>query len=311
MCGRYTLATPDLGQLRARWPLSESLEIQRRYNVAPGDDVLAVVGRGDGRAAGNAAALGPRAVLGVGPKEVAAKTINARAETVAERPAYRDAFERRRCLIVADGFFEWSGGVPHWITREDGAPFAFAGLWARGGRRARRERSSRCAPARSSRPRPPGRCARCTTACRSSSRPAMSRPGSTPRRRPRRCTRCSPPPARRSSRTGRSAATSTTPARRAGLPRPARAGVAVLSAGAAGSATERMRIEVMTTGSMGTRVGRVGLQPRDAAYDVLGGGHVPEDGVVEGGGTLRAVTMKNWLPDVPGRSSWAFAIATV
>ena len=64
------------------------------------------------------------------PREVAAKTINARAETIAERPAYRDAFERRRCLIVADGFYEWSGGVPHWITRADGEPFAFAGLWS-------------------------------------------------------------------------------------------------------------------------------------------------------------------------------------
>ncbi len=131
MCGRYTLATPDLGQLRARWPLSESLQIRRRYNVAPGDDVLAVVRRRDEAApAGTLLRWGLVPHWASDPKEVAAKTINARAETVAERPAYRDAFERRRCLIVADGFFEWSGGVPHWITREDGAPFAFAGLWA-------------------------------------------------------------------------------------------------------------------------------------------------------------------------------------
>jgi putative SOS response-associated peptidase YedK len=47
MCGRYTLATPDLGQLRARWPLAESLQVRRRFNVAPGDDVLAVVQLGD------------------------------------------------------------------------------------------------------------------------------------------------------------------------------------------------------------------------------------------------------------------------
>ncbi len=131
MCGRYTLATPDLGQLRARWPLPESLHIQRRYNVAPGDDVLAVVQRRDeGSPQGTLLRWGLVPHWASDPKEVAAKTINARAETVAERPAYRDAFERRRCLIVADGFFEWSGGVPHWITREDGAPFAFAGLWA-------------------------------------------------------------------------------------------------------------------------------------------------------------------------------------
>jgi putative SOS response-associated peptidase YedK len=131
MCGRYTLATPDLGQLRARWPLSESLQVRRRFNVAPGDDVLAVVQRGDDAAAeGMLLRWGLVPHWASSPGDVAARTINARAETVAERPAYRDAFERRRCLIVADGFFEWSGGVPHWITREDGAPFAFAGLWA-------------------------------------------------------------------------------------------------------------------------------------------------------------------------------------
>jgi putative SOS response-associated peptidase YedK len=64
------------------------------------------------------------------PTQLGVKTINARAETVAERPAYRDAFARKRCLILADGFYEWSAGTPHWITREDGEPFAFAGLWA-------------------------------------------------------------------------------------------------------------------------------------------------------------------------------------
>jgi putative SOS response-associated peptidase YedK len=131
MCGRYTLAGPDPSQLRARFPIGERLEVRRRYNVAPGDDVLAVVQRDPGGEPEGALlrwGLVPfwapdAAALGV-------KTINARAETVAERPAYRDAFERRRCLILADGFYEWSGGVPHWITREDGAPFAFAGLWA-------------------------------------------------------------------------------------------------------------------------------------------------------------------------------------
>jgi putative SOS response-associated peptidase YedK len=131
VCGRYTLATPDLGQLRARYPLAETIEIRRRYNVAPGDEVLAVV-----RPAAEAPPAGTLLRWGLvphwagDPQELGVKTINARAETVAERPAYRDAFERRRCLILADGFFEWSGGVPHWITRDDGAPFAFAGLWA-------------------------------------------------------------------------------------------------------------------------------------------------------------------------------------
>jgi putative SOS response-associated peptidase YedK len=130
VCGRYSLATPDPSQLRARWPIGERLEVRRRYNVAPGDDVLAVLRPRDAEPEGALLRWGLVPFWARSPGEVAAKTINARAETVAERPAYRDAFARRRCLIVADGFFEWSAGTPHWITREDGAPFAFAGLWA-------------------------------------------------------------------------------------------------------------------------------------------------------------------------------------
>ena len=132
MCGRYTLATPDLGRLRERFPLRESLEVRRRFNIAPGDDVLAVIRRGEDGAEAEGAYLrwGLVPFWASDPSDVAAKTINARAETVAERPAYRDAFERKRCLIVADGFYEWSGGVPYWITRPGGEPFAFAGLWS-------------------------------------------------------------------------------------------------------------------------------------------------------------------------------------
>jgi putative SOS response-associated peptidase YedK len=126
MCGRYTLATPDPSQIRARFAIDGSLEVRQRFNVAPGDDVLAVVG--DASAALLRWGLVP--FWASDPREVGVTTINARAETVAERPAYREAFAHRRCLIAADGFYEWSGGVPHWITREDRGLFAFAGLWA-------------------------------------------------------------------------------------------------------------------------------------------------------------------------------------
>ncbi|MGH2918533.1 MAG: SOS response-associated peptidase [Solirubrobacteraceae bacterium] len=129
MCGRYTLATPDPSQIRARFPIGERIEVRRRYNVAPGDDVLAVVQR-DEQPQGAVLRWGLVPFWAKDPRDLGVKTINARAETIDERPAYRDAFERRRCLIVADGFYEWSAGTPHWITREDGAPFAFAGLWA-------------------------------------------------------------------------------------------------------------------------------------------------------------------------------------
>ena len=129
MCGRFTLATPDPSQIRARFPIGERLEVRRRYNVAPGDDVLAVVRRGP-QPEGALLRWGLVPHWASDPRELGVTTINARAETIAERPAYRDAFARKRCLIVADGFYEWSAGTPHWITREDGAPFAFAGLWA-------------------------------------------------------------------------------------------------------------------------------------------------------------------------------------
>jgi putative SOS response-associated peptidase YedK len=130
MCGRFTLAQTDPSQLRARFPIGEGVEVRRRYNVAPGDDVLAVVRREESHPQATLLRWGLVPYWASDPGELGVKTINARAETVAERPAYRDAFARRRCLVVADGFYEWSAGTPHWITREDGAPFAFAGLWA-------------------------------------------------------------------------------------------------------------------------------------------------------------------------------------
>jgi putative SOS response-associated peptidase YedK len=123
MCGRYSLATPDPFDLRVRFRVPESVEVRRRYNVAPGDEVLTVTERGGELLRWGFLADAPY------------KTINARAETVAERPAWRAAFQRTRCLVLADGFFEWQqapGGRkrPHWVTRADGAPFAFAGLWS-------------------------------------------------------------------------------------------------------------------------------------------------------------------------------------
>jgi putative SOS response-associated peptidase YedK len=130
VCGRFTLAQTDPSQLRERFPVGEGLAVRRRYNVAPGDDVLAVVRREDSAPEGALLRWGLVPYWASEPAQLGVKTINARAETIAERPVYRDAFARRRCLVVADGFYEWSSGTPHWISREDGAPFAFAGVWA-------------------------------------------------------------------------------------------------------------------------------------------------------------------------------------
>jgi putative SOS response-associated peptidase YedK len=134
MCGRYTLATPSPGDVRARFPIGESVEIERRYNIAPGDNVLAVTTSREGEPRGELLKWGLVPSWADSPK-TGLKMINARVETVAERPAFRRAFERYRCLIIADGFYEWqrmAGGPkqPFHITRGDGRLFAFAGLWS-------------------------------------------------------------------------------------------------------------------------------------------------------------------------------------
>ena len=132
MCGRYTLASPGPADVRARFPIGEAVEIRRRYNVAPGDDVLAVTTDRDGAPRGQLLHWGLVPSWSKGPGS-GLKMINARVETVAERPAFRRAFERYRCLIVADGFYEWRrqpGGPkqPFHITPSGGGLFAFAGL---------------------------------------------------------------------------------------------------------------------------------------------------------------------------------------
>jgi putative SOS response-associated peptidase YedK len=137
MCGRYTLATPDPADLRARFPVGESVEIRRRYNVAPGDEVLAVTTDREGNPRGELLRWGLVPSWADRP-DGGLKMINARVETAAERPAFRAALERFRCLVLADGFYEWrpDPDAPRapkhafHITRADRAPFAFAGLWS-------------------------------------------------------------------------------------------------------------------------------------------------------------------------------------
>ncbi len=134
MCGRYTLAAPDPAAVRDRFPVGESVEVRRRYNVAPGDDVLAVTTDREGAPRGELLRWGLVPSWAKSP-DTGLKMINARLETVTERPAFRTAFERFRCLIVADGFYEWQAQPsgpkqPFRITRSDQAMFAFAGLWS-------------------------------------------------------------------------------------------------------------------------------------------------------------------------------------
>ena len=132
MCGRYTLATIDPAAARARFPIGETVDIRRRYNVAPGDDVLAVTTDREGSPRGELLEWG---LVPSWAKNPGRRPINARAETVAERPSFRGAFTRFRCLIPADGFYEWRVAPDgrkeafhiSWSAEE---LFAFAGIWS-------------------------------------------------------------------------------------------------------------------------------------------------------------------------------------
>ncbi len=131
MCGRYTLASPEEWIREEFGDLELPPDRRSRYNIAPSQDVLAIV-RGE---AGPRAARMRWGLIPFWAKDpaIGQHMINARAETVATKPAFRDAFRRRRCLIVADGFYEWhragAAKVPMWIHRASRRPLAFAGLW--------------------------------------------------------------------------------------------------------------------------------------------------------------------------------------
>jgi putative SOS response-associated peptidase YedK len=145
MCGRYT-SSSSLSDLAEVFEVDEvrTEPLPARYNVAPTLDVYAVAIRGR-----SDQVKGPRRALGTfrwglvpswaKDASVGSRMINARAEGIGEKPAYRATLERRRCLIPADAFYEWqrrtrsdgspAGSLPYAIHRRDGQPMAFAGLW--------------------------------------------------------------------------------------------------------------------------------------------------------------------------------------
>jgi putative SOS response-associated peptidase YedK len=134
MCGRFVLVSSG-AKLAEVFGLAEEPRVAPRYNIAPSQPVAVVrAARHDG-----GAREWDHLRWGLVPswmKEVPtdAPLINARAETAMDKPAFRAAFRRRRCLIPADGFYEWQtrdggGKQPWYVTLETGEPFAFAGLW--------------------------------------------------------------------------------------------------------------------------------------------------------------------------------------
>jgi putative SOS response-associated peptidase YedK len=132
MCGRFTL-TKSGEEVAEAFGLDEAPELQPRYNIAPSQPVLAVF---------TPTLEGPRAHAflrwGLKSQPDDKPLINARAETAATRGAFREAFSRRRCLVPADGFYEWQGPAgtkrqPFYLRMRDGGLFGLAGVWEPGG----------------------------------------------------------------------------------------------------------------------------------------------------------------------------------
>jgi putative SOS response-associated peptidase YedK len=132
MCGRFTLSS-DPNTLQEAFPgMNVPSEIKPRYNVAPSQPVAVIPN--DGNKTMDFFTWGLIPSWAKDPS-IGSRLINARSETLAEKPSFRSAYRRRRCLILADGFYEWQAQpgskskVPHLIRLESGDPFAFAGLW--------------------------------------------------------------------------------------------------------------------------------------------------------------------------------------
>jgi putative SOS response-associated peptidase YedK len=132
MCGRFARRA-DPKRLAKEFKVAEVPGVGPRYNIAPTQDVLGVVETPDGREMrfyqwGLVPSWAKDASVG-------ARLINARSETVLEKPSFREAFKKRRCIIPADGFYEWqrAGGrkQPFFFRMRDERPFGFAGLWER------------------------------------------------------------------------------------------------------------------------------------------------------------------------------------
>ena len=137
MCGRYARFTPAAA-LADLFKATDRTSSAPSYNVAPTDRQPVVRTDADGERVLTDLRWGLIPSWSRDPRETerSYSLINARAETVADKPSFKAAFRQRRCLVPADGFFEWQGQgggpkQPYWIQAADGKPLAFAGLWER------------------------------------------------------------------------------------------------------------------------------------------------------------------------------------
>lgn len=135
MCGRYAITMP-VDSMRELFGFDAQPNLMARYNVAPTQEIPAIrIGYAGERRELAAFSWGLVPSWSNNPA-TANRMINARGETIADKPSFRSAFKRRRCIIPANGFYEWNGDSkgpkqPYYIQLEDGLPFAFAGIWER------------------------------------------------------------------------------------------------------------------------------------------------------------------------------------
>jgi putative SOS response-associated peptidase YedK len=130
VCGRF-VRNSSVSEIAARFDSDTEFTPRESYNIAPGGDIAVVVNKGHNRLVGCRWGFIP--IWATDPS-LAYKMINARAETVAEKPSFRDAFKHERCLVVANGFYEWRkegrDKIPYYIRLRSDGLFGFAGLYS-------------------------------------------------------------------------------------------------------------------------------------------------------------------------------------
>ena len=130
MCGRFAITSPQA--IQSAFHLREEIAFPPRYNLAP-SQTIPIIKKAEGRGYHLAQVRWGLIPFWAKDPKIAFQTINARAETLAEKPAFREAYRQRRCLIPATGFYEWqrkeAGKQPYFIRPKDRGLFAFAGLW--------------------------------------------------------------------------------------------------------------------------------------------------------------------------------------
>lgn len=129
MCGRFSLAIPS-SELEKVFQAKLEQPLQPRYNIAPQQDSAVILNETPKKISMLRWGLVPHWAK---DESVGFKLINARAESVADKPSFRSSMRDRRCLVLADGFYEWkktaAGKIPFRFTLKDGRPFGMAGLW--------------------------------------------------------------------------------------------------------------------------------------------------------------------------------------